>query len=183
LPSVAHFVASGVAPDDKGLVAAVTTALREQGCNVEAARMATFGGHFSMTLVVSTTTPEATLRAKLATFEGSHGLVVTLTPVNGYGGRATRAATHEVAVVTPCDEPGVLAAISEALFKYDVNIVDLHTTASATRCVTTMTVWLPDGLSHEDCQHLLDQELAAVRGDAEVRFVEVQPITPARRAP
>jgi len=125
---VAHFAVSAVGADRPGIVAAVTGAFLEAGCNLEDTSMTILRGHFAMMLIVDTPaglTPGELERA-LAGPAAELDLVV-----------AVRALDDEVPVSPPgeawtvsvygVDRPGIVHRISALLANESVNIVDLTT--------------------------------------------------------
>ena len=125
---MAHFAVSAVGADRPGIVAAVTGAFLEAGCNLEDTSMTILRGHFAMMLIVDTPaglTPGELERA-LAGPAAELDLVV-----------AVRALDDEVPVSPPgeawtvsvygVDRPGIVHRISALLANESVNIVALTT--------------------------------------------------------
>ena len=123
-----HFAVSAVGADRPGIVAAVTGALVDHGCNLEDTSMSILRGHFAMMLVVAG--PEgldaATLEQALAGPAADLDLVVAVrgidddVPVSPPGERWTVA-------VYGADRPGIVHRVTSLLAGAGVNIVDLDT--------------------------------------------------------
>jgi len=126
-----HFSLSAFGADSPGIVAAVSGALGEQGCNLEDSTGTILRGHFALMLVV--TAPEGTttgsLERALSDVAERFDLVISI-----------RQLTHEaVGLATPddaepltvsvhgADRPGIVRAISQALADDGGNVVELST--------------------------------------------------------
>jgi glycine cleavage system transcriptional repressor len=125
---VPHFAICSVGADRPGIVASVTGALLEHGCNLEDTSMTILRGHFAMMLIVDTPAglTSGELERALAGPAAELDLVV-----------AVRALDDEVPVSPPgeawtvsvygVDRPGIVHRISALLANESVNIVDLTT--------------------------------------------------------
>jgi glycine cleavage system transcriptional repressor len=114
-----------IGTDRPGIVAGVTKALYEAGCNLEDVTSTILRGHFSMVMVVRA--PEdvdaAGLEDALRPAAGEMGLVVAARPVE----EATDApdqSTHVVSVYG-ADRPGIVFRAAEALARLGANVTDL----------------------------------------------------------
>jgi glycine cleavage system transcriptional repressor len=118
-------VAVTVVGDDRpGIVAGVTKALYESGCNLEDVSSTILQGHFAMMLIVSS--PEADageLEGRLQDVAAELGLVVTARPV-GETGTHPDPATHMVSVYG-ADHPGIVYRVAVVLAERGINITDL----------------------------------------------------------
>jgi glycine cleavage system transcriptional repressor len=124
-----RFAVSVFGRDRPGIVAAVTRALANAGCNLEDTSMTILRGHFAMMLVVSGaagTTP-ADLEAVLAPVAGRLDLQASVRVVADEVTAAAGKGERWSAAVYGADRPGLVARVSEALAARDVNIVDLET--------------------------------------------------------
>ena len=111
--------------DRPGIVAGVTRALYEIGCNLEDVSSTILRGHFSMMLVVRAPAEvdHAAVEERLAATAGELGLIVTARPVEEVA-TAVSAPTHMVSVYG-ADKPGIVYRVAEVLARLRVNITDL----------------------------------------------------------
>jgi glycine cleavage system transcriptional repressor len=132
---MAHFAVTAVGADRPGIVAAVTRAFVDHGCNLEDSSMTILRGQFAMMLVVDAPAGvgAADLEAALADPAAALGLVVTVRPA-AEPDTAGPAATAESAdagswtvSVYGADHPGIVHGIAALLAEESVNIVDLST--------------------------------------------------------
>lgn len=114
-----------IGTDRPGIVAGVTRALYEAGCNLEDVTSTILRGHFSMVMVVRG--PEGVdpgrLEEALAPAAREMDLVVAARPVQ----EATEApdeSTHVVSVYG-ADHPGIVFRVAEALARLGANVTDL----------------------------------------------------------
>jgi glycine cleavage system transcriptional repressor len=119
-------IAVTVIGDDRpGIVAAVTKALYEAGCNLEDVSSTILRGHFAMMLIVRTdeqTDPQE-LDGRLQQVGADLGLIITARPV-GDVPAAVAPPTHMVSVYG-ADRPGIVFRVTELLARYDINVTDL----------------------------------------------------------
>lgn len=110
--------------DRPGIVAGVTKALYEAGCNLEDVTSTILRGHFSMVMVVrgpvDVDAPQ--LEEALAPAAREMGLVVAARPVEEAGGVAE--STHIVSVYG-ADHPGIVFRVAETLARLGANVTDL----------------------------------------------------------
>lgn len=123
---MSSLVAVTVIGDDKpGIVAAVTKALFESGCNLQDVSSTILRGHFSMVLIVQL--PEAVTAERLeeALQDGTQGLdlLVSVRPVDEVD-RDIGAPTHMVSVYGG-DKPGIVFHVAERLAAMGANVTDL----------------------------------------------------------
>ena len=119
-----QIVAVTVIGDDRpGIVAAVTSALYEAGCNLEDVTSTILRGHFAMVLIVRSTRPVDELETRLHSAGDSLGLTVAVRPVDDLE-TAVASPTHVVSVYG-ADRPGIVSRVSEALAGGGANITDL----------------------------------------------------------
>ena len=112
--------------DRPGIVAAVTRALFDVGCNLEDISSTILRGHFSMTMI-SRCPPDvdpSSLEERLTSVAAELGLVVTARPVEDTGSDFAPP-THMVAVYG-ADKPGIVYRVTDALARLGVNITDLN---------------------------------------------------------
>ena len=116
---------SVIGDDRPGIVAGVTKALFEAGCNLQDVSSTILRGHFSMVLIVELAdggTAEV-LEAKLTESTSDLGLLVAVRPV-GEVEHAVNAPTHMVSVYG-ADRPGIVFHVAERLSALGANVTDL----------------------------------------------------------
>ena len=114
-----------IGTDRPGIVAAVTKALYEAGCNLEDATSTILRGHFSMVMVVRgpAGTDAAGLEDALAPAARDMDLVVAARPVEEVTA-APEESTHVVSVYG-ADHPGIVFRVADALARLGANVTDL----------------------------------------------------------
>lgn len=145
---------SAVGLDRPGIVAAVSGALVEKGCNIEDSSMTILQGWFAILLVVDVPGDvarrelEETLEPAARRFE----LVVSVRPLGeGSSGGAARGPSGEAWTLSihGADRPGIVHGVTEALANAGGNVVDLSThlvgTAGSPVYVMTLRAMLPSG--------------------------------------
>ena len=123
---MANLVAVTVIGKDRpGIVAGVTRALYDVGCNLEDVSSTILRGHFSMMLVVRAPAgvDHAALEERLAPAAEELGLIVTVRPVEE-AALEVSAPSHMVSVYG-ADKPGIVYRVAEVLARLGVNITDL----------------------------------------------------------
>ncbi|MCA1834022.1 MAG: glycine cleavage system protein R [Actinomycetota bacterium] len=119
---------SAVGLDRPGIVAAISRVLLEHDGNIEDSRMALLGGHFAVMLIVEVpddTDPVAVEESVLSATAGMD-LVVTVRPV-AHAASDHLEGTPYVLTVYGADRPGIVADVTGALARWDVNVTDLAT--------------------------------------------------------
>lgn len=165
---MAHFALSAVGADRPGIVAAVTGALVEHGCNLEDTSMSILRGQFAMMLIVAG--PDgldvATLEDALAGPARALDLVVAVRSV-AEDVPATLGGEAWAVAVYGADRPGIVHRFTSLLAGEGVNVVDLTTRVigEPARPVYAMIleVTLPPGLDGAALTTRLD-ELAGELG-------------------
>jgi glycine cleavage system transcriptional repressor len=166
---VAHFAVTAVGADRPGIVAAVTRAFVEHGCNLEDSSMTILRGQFAMMLVVDAPpgVGAAELEQALEAPAADLHLVVTVRPAADPVERADAAADGGswTLSVYGADHPGIVHGVASLLARRSVNIVDLSTrvVGSPESPVYTMVleVTLPRGADPRE----LERELEATAGE------------------
>jgi glycine cleavage system transcriptional repressor len=130
---VPRFSLFALGRDAPGIVAAVSGALGDQGCNLEDSTMTILQGHFAILLVVTAPvgTIPAALEAALQPTAEQFDLIVAVRaldddPSGGYEDVAERSEALTVAV-HGSDRPGIVKAVAGALAAQGGNVVDLST--------------------------------------------------------
>jgi glycine cleavage system transcriptional repressor len=164
---LSHFAVSAVGADRPGIVAAVTRAFLDLGCNLEDTSMTILRGHFAMMLVVAA--PEGVgqqeLDDTLAGPASDLDLVVAVRPIDEGVPSSPEGEAWTVSVYG-ADKPGIVHRVTSLLADEGVNIVDLSTRVigDAARPVYAMIleVTLPKGSDRgalETAVHELAQEM------------------------
>ena len=117
---------SVIGNDKPGIVAAVTRALFDVGCNLEDISSTILRGDFSMTMIsrCPDEVDPSSLEERLSAVAGELHLVVTARPVEDTGSDF-EPPTHMVAVYG-ADKPGIVYRVTDALARLGVNITDLN---------------------------------------------------------
>ena len=119
---------TAIGTDRPGIVAAVTRALVDHGCNLEDTSMSILRGQFAMVLVVAAPPglDAATLEEALAA--AAPDLVVAVRTLAGPGATAADdPGDRWTVVVYGADHPGIVHGIATVLADAGANIVDLTT--------------------------------------------------------
>ncbi len=114
-----------IGTDRPGIVAAVTKALYEAGCNLEDVTSTILRGHFSMVMVVRSPAGVDAARVEdaLAPAAREMDLVVAARPVEETTA-SPEESTHVVSVYGS-DRPGIVYRVAEALAGAGANVTDL----------------------------------------------------------
>lgn len=114
-----------IGTDRPGIVAGVTRALYEAGCNLEDVTSTILRGHFSMVMVVRGPdgVDAGSLEEALAPAARELDLVVAARPVEE-ATAAPEASTHVVSVYG-ADHPGIVYRVADALAGLGANVTDL----------------------------------------------------------
>lgn len=150
---------TAIGADRPGIVAAVSAALVERGCNLEDTSMSILRGQFAMVLIVDAPAgvTAADLEADLVRATAALQLVVSVRDVADVGGGAGGDQGGWTVVVYGADHPGIVHGVSALLAELGVNIVDLTTRVSADGIYSmVMEVALPPGLSPAELQQRLE---------------------------
>jgi len=130
---VPRFSLSALGVDVPGIVAAVSGALGEHGCNLEDSTMTILQGHFAILLVI--TAPDGTTASDLerALEPAAHrfDLLTAVRPLAdrppGAGGDESEQPEALTIAVHGADRPGIVNAVCAALAERAGNVVDLST--------------------------------------------------------
>lgn len=125
---MAHFAVTAIGADRPGIVAAVTGALHEAGCNLEDSTMSILRGHFAILLVLDAPERETAdaLERTLDSVADDLDLVVTVRPIAERAADAPPGHIWTVAVYG-ADRPGIVHEITSLLAARNVNIRDVST--------------------------------------------------------
>ena len=112
--------------DQPGIVAAVTRALFDVGCNLEDVSSTILRGHFSMTMIAQAPAgiqPDG-LEERLSAVASELDLVITARPVED--AESTFSPPTHMVSVYGADKPGIVYRVADALARLGVNITDLN---------------------------------------------------------
>jgi len=111
--------------DRPGIVAAVSHALFDAGCNLEDVSSTILRGHFSMTLIVRCEEGSADdLERQLSDATGQTGIMVAVREV-GEENLDVAPPTHMLSVYG-ADKPGIVFRVTERLAQAGANVTDLN---------------------------------------------------------
>lgn len=122
-----HYAVTAIGCDRPGIVARVTEALLELGCNIEDTQMTILRGRFSMMLVVSAPDDQSAGAIQSALGPVADALALDAAIVNPV--EETQPQTPSPNFVLSAygpDRPGIVAKISGALADLGVDITDLN---------------------------------------------------------
>ena len=164
-----HFAVTAVGADRPGIVAGVTEAFVDLGCNLEDSSMTILRGQFAMMLVVDAPAGVELddLESALAGPAQALRLVVTVRAAAAQPTRAEAEPEPESWTVSVygADHPGIVHGIASLLARLSVNIVDLSTRgvgpADAPAYTMVLEVTLPLGADPRE----LARALEATAGD------------------
>lgn len=128
-----HFAVSVIGDDRPGIIAAVSGALVDRGCNIEDASSTILRGHFTMVLVISAPedlaeVTEQTLEAAIRQATSQMELIVAVRPISDVPAASTTGSEHLTSLsVYGSDRPGIVHGFTSLLASIDINIVDLST--------------------------------------------------------
>jgi glycine cleavage system transcriptional repressor len=164
---VTHFAVTAVGADRPGIVAAVTGAFADHGCNLEDSSMTILRGQFAMMLVVDAPAGVGAgdLEGALAPPASALGLVVTVRPAaEPVTGRAGPEMGSWTVSVHGADHPGIVHGVAALLAGQSVNIVDLSTRVvggdGGPAYTMVLEVTLPPEVDPRDLERRLDDTAA-----------------------
>ena len=119
-----------VGKDRPGIVAKVTSALYQGGCNLGEASMMRLGGNFTMMMMVQHTGTTKALEQIVATEAQSLGLHLHVDAIEG---ELHRHVIPDVRItVSGADRAGIVSAVTGALAEAGLNITDLESDVAGT---------------------------------------------------
>jgi glycine cleavage system transcriptional repressor len=119
-----------VGKDRPGIVAAITKALFEDGCNLGEASMLRLGDNFTIMLMASCADSSENLGRLLAPVAERLALRLHVDPIEG---RLHSHIESDVRItVSGADRPGIVAQVTDALAKAGLNIVGLESDVAGT---------------------------------------------------
>ncbi|HVM39182.1 MAG TPA: ACT domain-containing protein [Acidimicrobiia bacterium] len=159
-----EYAAWALGVDQPGIVAAVTGALYEQGCNLEDTSMTILSGHFAIMLMVRAPDDVSAegLEAALRRAGEPLSLTVAVRPVEAGGQGEADGDDRHIVAVYGADRPGIVHRVSTLLAERGVNITDLTTRVIGPAADPVYAMHLEVVLPGEIDADTLAGELAAV---------------------
>ncbi|ROR34707.1 glycine cleavage system protein R [Inmirania thermothiophila] len=160
-----------VGEDRQGIVARVSGALYEAGCNLGEASMMRLGGNFAVMLMVEQAGPEGALEAVLAPVARALGLHLHVDPIRG---RLHEHAVPDVRItIAGADRTGIVAQATQALAEAGLNILDLESDVAGTpdRPIYVLHI---EGEARRGIEALRRALAGAGLGDLDVRVEPVE---------
>lgn len=161
---------SAIGQDRPGIVAGLTRALFEQGCNLEESSMTRLKGEFAILLLV--TLPDsvepASLEKALSPTARALGLTTILrelTPEEIRGEDDSQTQPYTL-VVYGADRPGIVFHVTDAAARHGLNITDLRTRVTGTVPVYSLIMELE--VPNELVAQAFRDDLAALKGTLKV---------------
>lgn len=154
---------TAIGKDRPGIVAGVTGALFELGCNLSDCSMTLLSGQFAMIMVlecpdlVDRSGLERALDAPAAEF----GLTLTLQEVSSAG--PPEGGNPYVVSVYGADRPGIVYRVASALASREVNVTNLESRAGSGVYTVILEVNVPEGGDER-----LGRDLTALAGELDV---------------
>ncbi len=161
-----------IGADRPGIVAAVTQALFEGGCNLGETSMIRLGGNFTIMMMVAHAGDASALAALAGPSAERLGLHLHVVPIEG---QLHAALEPDVRVtVFGADRPGIVAQVTSALAAAGLNIVNLesHVGGSPEQPIYIMQL---EGRAGEGGLEPLERALAEIkaRGGVDVRLASI----------
>ncbi|NLG15570.1 MAG: hypothetical protein GX561_15375 [Lentisphaerae bacterium] len=133
--------------DRVGIIADVTSAIKQLGGNLEDMSQTVMRGYFTMLLLAAFPdgTDEATLRSALSAVKDLADFEIGIVPFEPDANNGVKADDSEdryVLTASGPDAPGLVAAIAEYLRQKGINIIDLTTQANQGRYIMMFLVQL-----------------------------------------
>jgi len=119
-----------VGRDQPGIVAKVTTALYEAGCNLGETSMIRLGNSFTVMMMVDSREGEAGLRAELQPVVDDLGLVLHIDTIEA--GLHQRPVPDVCILVHGADRTGIVSQVTSCAAAAGLNIVDLESDVAGT---------------------------------------------------
>lgn len=128
-----HVAVSVLGKDQPGIVASITKALYNAGCNIEDSSMTLLCGEFAMILLVALPpkTGISQLKQAFVPAEKKLGLSVLIRNISNLEDAAQKSKGNAfILSVYGADKPGIVYGISNMLAKNKINITDVQTNIS-----------------------------------------------------
>lgn len=143
------------------MVAALSSILADQKCNLEDCAMTRLGGQFAMILMVQLPADKtlAQIEPLFGELQHSHGLKVHCDEAEISIAENESSASRYMLTVYAQDRPGLLSMISQILAENKVNITDVQTRLASAGALYVMLfeVEIPESINTEDLEKTLQQ--------------------------
>lgn len=161
---------SAIGRDRPGIVAGLTHALFEQGCNLEESSMTRLKGEFAILLLVTLPADGSADALEGALAPVARGLGLTLlvrdlTAEEMEGGDDSRTTPYTL-VVYGADRPGIVFRVTQAASRHGINITDLRTRVTGTAPVYSLLMEVE--VPNEATALAFRAELDALKGELHV---------------
>jgi glycine cleavage system transcriptional repressor len=152
-------IITAVGADRPGMVAALSSILADQQCNLEDCAMTRLGGQFAMILMVQLPADKtlAQIEPLFGELQHSHGLKVHCDEADVSIAEKESSAPRHMLTVYAEDRPGLLSTISQILAENKVNITDVQTRLASAGALYVMLfeVEIPASIKTEDLEKAL----------------------------
>jgi glycine cleavage system transcriptional repressor len=153
-------IITAVGADRPGMVAALSSILADQQCNLEDCAMTRLGGQFAMMLMVHLPADKTLTQIEplFRELQHSHGLKVHCDEAEILiSEKATSAQPRHMLTVYAEDRPGLLSTISQILAENNVNITDVQTRLASAGALYVMLfeVEIPESVKTQDLEEAL----------------------------
>lgn len=173
-------VLTGTGRDQVGIVARLTEALFELGCNLLDSSMTLLRGEFAIIVMVELPGKETldALESKLASIEKSLGLTIHVRELTEAELQPGDAPSNPYLIsVYGADKPGIVAGITRVLANLGINISDVQTSSTKSETsdvfVMILEVEAPDNLSVNELTGILTKDGKALGVDVTVQPIEI----------
>jgi len=155
-----RFALTAIGRDRPGIVAMVSEALFEHGCNIEDSSMTILQNEFAMILIMSA--PDdidmGSLEKRLRRVEGLLKLAIHLKEIEDTPAERTSESNHMI-TVSGFDKPGIVYKTADFIAKCGINITDLETKVvpgeDRNIYILLMEVFFPDTVDAKSVEGLL----------------------------
>jgi len=172
---MAHYAITAIGRDRPGIVAGLTGALRDLGCNLEDVSSTILRGHFTMMFVVDAPAEAGEIQRALA--EAGEPLEVSVTVRDVEAGAPDRPEATHTLTVYGADRPGIVAGIAGLLAERGANITNLSCRIvgdEAPVYAMVAEVGLREGEDGADLTRAIEARARELEVDATVRPIEVE---------
>lgn len=170
-----HYAITAIGRDRPGIVAGLTEALRDLGCNLEDVSSTILRGHFTMMFVVDA--PAEVEQIQRALDEAAEPLGVSVTVRDVEEGTPDRPEATHTLTVYGADHPGIVAGIARLLAERGANITNLSCRIVGDQApvyAMVAEVALPEGDDGTDLTGAIEDRARELEVDATVRPIEVE---------
>lgn len=144
-----RYALTAIGRDKPGIVAAVTKALYEHGCNIEDSSMTILEDEFAIILIMSKSGTAEPLRKDLRSVGADLELTITLKEIPKESASKARQSNY-IITLHGADKAGIVYRVSELLASMGVNITDLDTKtvgeAGKKIYIMVLEVYAPQGV-------------------------------------